>query len=204
MQIVSVSKKMDKPVTGDTLAITEDVCLGLRLKCVRESRGLSQRELAKRAGVPHSSISMIEQGLNSPSINSLAKILGGIPMSLAQFFSAQPITPNEQLVRAAIMCSSEVSPSKNIYVQAAPAFNRQSSVEFARNCFGPQSDTGECPHYALRDTKFFVASGSVELTINTFVTQLHTGDTFLLIARQPYRIKNLSTAEDCIIFSCTF
>ena len=35
--------------------------MGVRLKLVRERFGLSQRELAKRAGVTNASISLIEQ-----------------------------------------------------------------------------------------------------------------------------------------------
>ncbi|MDX1657167.1 MAG: helix-turn-helix transcriptional regulator, partial [Candidatus Competibacteraceae bacterium] len=35
--------------------------LGARLRVVREARGLSQRELARRAGVTNGTISLIEQ-----------------------------------------------------------------------------------------------------------------------------------------------
>ena len=49
--------------------------------------GLSQRELAKRAGVTNGMISLIEQNRVSPSVSSLKKVLDGIPMSLAEFFT---------------------------------------------------------------------------------------------------------------------
>src|SRR5690554_7191225 len=65
--------------------------IGARLKVIRERNGLSQRELAKRAGITNSNISMIEQGLVSPSINSLARVLSGIPMTLAHFFACNPL-----------------------------------------------------------------------------------------------------------------
>ncbi len=61
--------------------------VGVRLKSLREFHGWSQRELAKRAGVPNSAISVIEQGSVSPSVSSLAKVLKGFPLSLADFFS---------------------------------------------------------------------------------------------------------------------
>src|SRR5690625_5549578 len=61
--------------------------LGQRLKWVRERNGLSQRELARRAGVTNSNISMIEQGAVSPTVNSLTRLLDVIPLSLAQFFA---------------------------------------------------------------------------------------------------------------------
>ena len=61
--------------------------VGARLQTIRKLKGLSQRELAKRAGVTNSTISMIEKNSVSPSISSLKKVLGGIPMSLVEFFS---------------------------------------------------------------------------------------------------------------------
>ena len=61
--------------------------IGSRLQAVRKSKGLSQRELAKRVGVTNSTISLIEQNKVSPSVSSLKKVLDGVPMSLAEFFT---------------------------------------------------------------------------------------------------------------------
>ena len=60
--------------------------VGGRLKEIRLAAGLSQRELAARSGVTHSLISLIEQNRNSPSVASLRRILGGIPMTMVSFF----------------------------------------------------------------------------------------------------------------------
>ena len=61
--------------------------VGARLRSVRTSFGLSQRELARRAGVTNGLISLIEQNRVSPSVSSLKKVLDGVPMSLAEFFT---------------------------------------------------------------------------------------------------------------------
>ena len=61
--------------------------VGGHLKAVRMMYGLSQRELAKRAGVTNGTISLIEQNRVSPSVSSLKKVLDGVPMSLAEFFT---------------------------------------------------------------------------------------------------------------------
>ena len=63
-----------------------DFELGARLRAVRQMQGLSQRELAKRAGVSNAIISLIEQNRTSPSVGLLKKVLAGVPMSLADFF----------------------------------------------------------------------------------------------------------------------
>ena len=67
--------------------MSESAGLGIRLRTIREFYGWSQRELAKRAGVPNSAISVIEQGAVSPSIQSLEKVLKGFPMGLSDFFA---------------------------------------------------------------------------------------------------------------------
>ena len=54
--------------------------VGSHLRAVRSMYGLSQRELAKRAGVTNGMISLIEQNRVSPSVSSLRKVLDGIPM----------------------------------------------------------------------------------------------------------------------------
>ena len=61
--------------------------VGARLRGVRTSLGLSQRELARRAGVTNGLISLIEQNRVSPSVSSLKKVLDGVPMALAEFFA---------------------------------------------------------------------------------------------------------------------
>ncbi|MYM62319.1 helix-turn-helix domain-containing protein [Pseudomaricurvus sp. HS19] len=67
--------------------MSESAGLGTRLRVIREFYGWSQRELGKRAGVPNSAISVIEQGTVSPSIQSLEKVLKGFPLSLPDFFA---------------------------------------------------------------------------------------------------------------------
>ena len=62
--------------------------VGARLLAVRQSLGFSQRETARRAEMTNSSLSMIEQGKTSPSIQTLEKILNAFSISLAEFFSA--------------------------------------------------------------------------------------------------------------------
>ncbi|HEV3179388.1 MAG TPA: helix-turn-helix domain-containing protein, partial [Steroidobacteraceae bacterium] len=54
-----------------------NVDVGTRLRSVRTTFGLSQRELARRAGVTNGLISLIEQNRVSPSVSSLKKVLDG-------------------------------------------------------------------------------------------------------------------------------
>ena len=66
-----------------------DASVGARLRMVRERHGLSQRELARRAGVTNATISLIESDRTNPSVGSLKRVLDGIPMGLAEFFALE-------------------------------------------------------------------------------------------------------------------
>src|ERR1700726_4835272 len=96
-------RKIDNNLNSGYLIATMNLDVGAHLKSVRQMYGLSQRELAKRAGVTNGLISLIEQNRVSPSVSSLKKVLGGIPMSLGDFFTLdlggqpQVFFPREEL-----------------------------------------------------------------------------------------------------------
>ena len=48
--------------------------LGKRISEIRKSNGLTQEDLAEKAGYSVEFISLVERGLNAPSVAGLAKI----------------------------------------------------------------------------------------------------------------------------------
>ena len=58
--------------------------IGKRLQAIRKQNGLSQRELAARAGLTNGTVSLIEQNKTSPSVASLKSLLDAIPLSIAE------------------------------------------------------------------------------------------------------------------------
>ncbi len=116
--------------------------VGARLQNIRKLKGLSQRELAKRAGVTNSTISMIEKNSVSPSISSLKKVLGGIPMSLVEFFSMDLDQDNDtQVVYKAseLIDISDGAVSMRLIGKAHP----DRAIAFLSETYPPGSDTGE-------------------------------------------------------------
>lgn len=78
-------KTTTQHATAGTEAASDEV--GSRLKAIRQRFGLSQRELARRAGLTNGSISLIEQGQVSPSIAALRRITAALSLTLADFFT---------------------------------------------------------------------------------------------------------------------
>lgn len=137
--------------------------VGQRLIGLRAVYGLSQRELAKRAGVPNSAISVIEQGKSSPSTDSLGRVLSGFPLTLQQFFQ---LSPPE---------SSPLSSFEQIFAERLQIHRHDmnDSDNVAITC-GP--------------TKLVVISGSLKLTTCFFAATLACGDDYFLTGNSPYRI----------------
>lgn len=174
--------------------------VGARLRIVREQNGLSQRELAKRAGITHSSISMIEQGQNSPSINSLEKILSGIPMTLAHFFVCDLSLSSQVVHRSGELVVHEHQ--SGIFTHNIPHKNPAFDLFFQKLILSVGADTGVSPSISSQPISGFIISGELELTVNMQVAILHVNDAFTLLTRQAYRFRNLSVIEECVLLIC--
>ncbi|MGH9054718.1 MAG: helix-turn-helix domain-containing protein [Acidimicrobiales bacterium] len=74
---------------------TKTVAAGLVLMA-REEAGLSQRELAERAGVAQSEIARIESGNREPSIPTLQRLLAGAGLELR--FRLAPMDDHDRVL----------------------------------------------------------------------------------------------------------
>src|SRR5215831_4928698 len=68
---------------GDTLNVPG------RLRAIREARGLTQRDLARRTGISHTTIAKIERGDISPTIATLQKIVAGLNLPVTALIAAE-------------------------------------------------------------------------------------------------------------------
>lgn len=163
--------------------------VAIRLKLIREAYGISQRELAKRAGVTNSNISMIELGQVSPSIYSLERILSVIPIPLADFFSFQPSssirvarTSVESVVNEGLI--SQQGDQLNSKIMVIPA---QSSSAFG---------------LLALDACGLIISGNAKLKSISTSELLAAGDSFYIPARQLHQFVNCGETP-AQLFICT-
>jgi transcriptional regulator with XRE-family HTH domain len=163
-----------------------NMALGHRLRVLREAFGLSQRELAKRAGVTNSNISMIEQGQISPSVQSLSKILDAFPISLAEFFSCNLISNQSPVVRAKDM--SSYTSMEGILIQQLDQNGLTGQVQVSRLCFPARVANGM--KSAVQDIAGWVLSGELDLHLATQVYKVRKGDGFYIKREHIYKFAN--------------
>ncbi|SNS31231.1 cupin domain-containing protein [Tropicimonas sediminicola] len=183
--------------------------VGGRLKEVREQRGLSQRELAARAGLTNGAISLMEQNKSSPSVASLKRLLDAVPMTLSEFFQeveSSP-TPKHFYTRDDFV---ELSPQDvGLGAAAARVSLRQlgdasrHALQLLHETYPPGSDTG--PEFLTHDGEEagIVVEGLIEVTVGDEVRVLNPGDGYLFDSRLPHRFRNAFSAPCIVISACT-
>src|ERR1700757_261484 len=62
--------------------------LGMAIKTQRVSLGISQEELAYRAGLHRTYVSDLERGARNPSIESVEKLAGALQVSVSKLFES--------------------------------------------------------------------------------------------------------------------
>ena len=65
--------------------------MGNRIKELRKSKGITQKELADRTGIAQTEISRLENGTRNPSIKLLQRLAEGLDMVLNISFSPKKI-----------------------------------------------------------------------------------------------------------------
>jgi transcriptional regulator with XRE-family HTH domain len=171
--------------------------VGARLRSVRTTFGLSQRELARRAGVTNGLISLIEQNRVSPSVGSLKKVLDGVPMSLAEFFTLDmSVAPQtffgvDELIE---LGSEQVS----LRLVAAQRPGRQLTLLHER--YAPGAATGDELMTHRGEEGGVVVRGRVELTVGGSSRVLGPGEAYYFSSQLPHRFRNVGR-EECEIIS---
>lgn len=175
--------------------------VGARLKSLRLIKNISQRELAKRAGVTNSTVSMIEKNSVSPSISSLQKVLNGIPISIVEFFSEGfPEEQMQQIVysQEELMNIGAGDIAMNLVGKSYP--HRQ--MTFLVETYPPNTDTGNEMLQNDSEEAGYILEGKIELTVGNDIYILQQSDSYYFDNNKPHRFRNIFD-ETCKIVSAT-
>lgn len=176
------------------------VDIGSRLRHLRIAHKLSQRELAKRTGVPNSTISLIESNASNPSVGALKRILDGIPIGLAEFFAFEPKRPKKAFYAAEELV--EIGKGAISYKQVGETlFGR--SLQMLKECYQPGADTGKIPLVHEGEEGGIVLSGRLEVTVDDERRVLGPGDAYYFESRRPHRFRCVGPVACEVISACT-
>ncbi len=177
-----------------------DFNTGERLRILREMYNLSQRALAKKAGVTNGMISMIEQNRNSPSIATLKKILDAIPISFGEFFSTD-LDEHQQIVFKADELV-EIGSSGFSFRQVGRNL-QDKAMQILHERIEPGADSGKDMLRHSSEEGGVVTKGMLELSVGGETYVLEPGDAYYFDSRIPHRFRNIGEEQVEMVSACS-
>ncbi|MDQ0395930.1 cupin domain-containing protein [Labrys monachus] len=175
--------------------------IGHRLRELRNRRKLSVREVAARSGVSHSSISLIERDMISPSLDTLHAVLDALGTTLPGFFlDLQSALPQSPFYRAADL--TEIGRPDTVSYRVIGLGYPNKSMLMLHETYAPGADTGEAYAHSAQEGGM-VLSGAVEITVDGQTEILRPGDGYYFDSRLPHRFRNVSDGRSEIVSAIT-
>lgn len=174
--------------------------IGGRLRQLREKAGLSQRALARRAGITNSTISLIETNSTNPSVGALKRILDAIPLGLADFFAFEPEVDRRPFFRADELV--EIGKGAISYRQVGRSV-RGRKLQMLWECYQPGADTGRVALSHEGEECGLVISGRIEVTVDGERRVLGPGDAYSFDSKRPHRFRCIGDEPAYSVSACT-
>ncbi len=172
--------------------------IGKNIVQLRKKHGLSQRELAERAGITHSAISSIENGKVSPSVSSLKKIVNVFSLSLSEFFIFEQ-TQNDVKVVVTPEELVEMG-SETVSMKLVTNGTKDQVIGFLIEEYAPHGTTGatEIKHEGEEIGTILEGEITLEYKGRSFV--IKEGESYVIDTTQPHRFTN-HTDKACRMIS---
>ncbi len=175
--------------------------IGIRLKKVRETHSLSQRQLAKSSGVSNAMICLIERGKSKPSLGLLKNILDVFQISISEFFSLE-LQEEPAKVFYGKDELTEIGDGLISYLQLGS--NAQKiNLQLMYERYQPGADTGRSMIIHQAEEGGIIINGQLEVTVGDKTRILGPGDAYLFNSRTPHRFRNIGKVECTLVTSCT-
>ncbi|NAX21560.1 HTH-type transcriptional regulator PuuR [Vibrio sp. V39_P1S14PM300] len=172
--------------------------VGKNIVQLRKSHGLSQRELAEKAGITHSAISSIENGKVSPSVSSLQKIVNVFSLSLSEFFTfeqhnkeAKVVLKAEELIEMG---------SESVSMKLVSNGTKEQVIGFLIEEYQPHSTTGAAEIKHEGEEVGTVLEGEITLEYNGQIYLLTQGESYVIDTTVPHKFTN-HTDKACRMIS---
>lgn len=186
-----------------------DFDVGARLRELRMNKGFSQRQLAESAAVPHGQISMVETNRSSPSVATLRRILGGLDISMSEFFEPEAnqageifFTPDQFKDLTSRIYSDRIETIGRMALKQV-GNAREHGLQILHETYEPGADTGDDMISHPSSEGGIVIAGELEVTVGDSVRVLKTGDGYLFNSREPHRFRNTSDRIAIVVSACT-
>lgn len=177
-----------------------DIEVGPRLRAHRLRLGLSQRELARRAGVSNATVSMIEADHVSPSVSALRQILSALGIGIAEFFAAAQEQSEQVVFRAGEL--TEIAGGAVSYRQVGANLQGR-ALQMIHERYKPGAQSGAKMITHQGEEAGLVIKGRLSLEVDGRRYELQAGDAYYFDSRKPHAFRNAGDSELVVVSACT-
>jgi XRE family transcriptional regulator, regulator of sulfur utilization len=140
------------------------------IKALRETRGLSQQQIAKAAGIPRATWTHLESGGSNPTLNVLLKVASALQVRLDELL-APPRQPARHLTAAELPTRSKGQVAiRKLLPEPLPG------LDIERMVLPPGARMAGVPHTPGTREYLTCERGSVELAVSGELYRLAEGD----------------------------
>jgi DNA-binding XRE family transcriptional regulator len=171
--------------------------VGFRLRELRKQQGLSLRALAEKSGLSANTISLIENGKTSPSVDTLQQISLSLNVPITTFFEQQSLP--ESVIFTKNESRKGVNFSRGIVEEMGTGVGSE-GLQPIKVSLAPQTNNGPQPLTHEGSEFVFCLSGRVEYQVMETSYTLEPGDSLLFSSKIPHSWHNpLDTSSEVII-----
>lgn len=161
--------------------------VGQRLREIRMDSELSIRDLAKKSGLNVNTLSMIENGKNSPSLETLQLLSFALETPITAFFESGE--PPNKIAHFKLGQRSVVVFNHGTLEDLSDGMPRR-AVETFLVTHNPHSNSGETPIVHTGREVIYCLDGRLEYTVNGEFFNLEPGDSLVFEAHLPHAWRN--------------
>jgi len=168
--------------------------IGLKIKELRNLRGLTQEELANRCELTKGYISQLENDLTEPSISTLEDILLALGSSFKEFFSEEK---EEKIIFTKDDYFEKIESNQKTKWLVVNSQKNEMEPILVELKKGAETEK-DLPHEG--EEFGYILQGKVELIIGSNIYKCAKGETFYFVPNKTHYIKNISEGESKLIW----
>jgi transcriptional regulator with XRE-family HTH domain len=165
--------------------------VGVNIKRLREEKGISLRDLARRVGVTASFLSQVETAKTSPSLATLKKIADSLETTVGNLVGEDaPKNDNPVVTEKDRRTIREIGHDVKMYLLSTPNPNKQMEpllFEMKAN-----ASSGETVYSHFGQEFVLVLKGAIEISLNDKEYILNKGDSIYFNSNTPHSFRNIS------------
>ena len=178
----------------------DQIRIGLQIRDLRKSKGITLSDMAKKIGKSVGYISQVERGVSSLPIPVLQMISEVLDVPITWFFHTDTQQQSDEI-------NNVVRKHARRHLDFFGTGIREELLSpwmsggllMILTTFSPLASSDDEPRKRKGEEAGYVKSGTIELTIgeNSFI--LNRGDSFSITGEEPHFVKNPSEDEDAVV-----